>query len=138
MIEKQLRRRGIRPHIARRRTPHGSGLGKYRWYVERTLSWLHNFGRLRVRKDKSPEIHQAFLRLANALICLRILCRGSQGPVARMAGRHAANRRLTDRVKETGRRQRRPVRYRLGNSIGRISKPISLACSRQAAPERRS
>jgi transposase len=74
---RELRRRGIRPHIARRRTPHGSGLGKYRWYVERTLSWLHNFGRLRVRKDKSPEIHQAFLMLANALICLRILCRRS-------------------------------------------------------------
>jgi transposase len=74
---RELRRRGIRPQIARRRTPHGSGLGRYRWYVERTLSWLHNFGRLRVRKDKSPEIHQAFLRLANALICLRILCRRS-------------------------------------------------------------
>src|SRR4051812_43868174 len=72
-----LRRRGIRPHIARRRTAHGSGLGVYRWYVERTLSWLHNFGRLRVRKDKSPEVHQAFLRLANASICLRLLCRGS-------------------------------------------------------------
>src|SRR3954465_9550314 len=25
----ELRRRGIRPHIARRRVPHGSGLGKY-------------------------------------------------------------------------------------------------------------
>ena len=36
---------GIRPYIARRRTPHGSGLGTYRWYGERTLPWLHNFGR---------------------------------------------------------------------------------------------
>jgi transposase len=69
-----LRRRGIRPHIARRRTAHGSGLGRYRWYVERTLSWLHNFGRLRVRKDKSPEIHQAFLTLGCVMICLRLLC----------------------------------------------------------------
>ena len=74
---RKLRRRGIRPYIARRRTPHGSGLGTYRWYVERTLSWLHNFGRLRVRKDKTPEIHQAFLKLACAMICLRLLCRGS-------------------------------------------------------------
>jgi transposase len=71
---RQLRRRGIRPRSARRRTPHGSGLGKYRWYVERTLSWLHGFGRLRVRKDKLPEIHQAFLTLGCAMICLRLLC----------------------------------------------------------------
>jgi transposase len=27
---------GIEPHIARQRTPHGSGLGKVRWVVERT------------------------------------------------------------------------------------------------------
>ena len=73
----EVARHGIRPYIARRRTPHGSGLGTYRWYMERTLSWLHNFGRLRVRKDKTPEIHQAFLKLACAMICLRLLCRGS-------------------------------------------------------------
>jgi transposase len=71
---RELRRRGIRPRIARRRTAHGSGLGKSRWYVERTLSWLHDFGRLRVRKDKSAAIHQAFLTLGCAMICLRLLC----------------------------------------------------------------
>lgn len=66
----RLRRRGIRPRIARRGEPHGSGLGVYRWPVERTLSWLHNFGRLRVRKDRSAAIHQAFLTLGCSLICL--------------------------------------------------------------------
>jgi transposase len=30
-----LRDRGIRPLIARRQTKHGSGLGRYRWVVER-------------------------------------------------------------------------------------------------------
>jgi hypothetical protein len=30
---------GIEPHIPRRKTPHGSGLGKIRWVVERTISW---------------------------------------------------------------------------------------------------
>jgi transposase len=64
-----LRRRGIRPRIARRNTPHGSGLGRHRWVVERTLSWLHNFGRLRVRKDRSAAIHQAFLSMGCSLIC---------------------------------------------------------------------
>lgn len=68
------RRRGIRPWIARRKTSHGSGLGRYRWYVERTLSWLHSFGRLRVRTDRTPAIHDAFLRIACAIICLRLLC----------------------------------------------------------------
>jgi transposase len=73
-LRDELRRRGIRPHIARRRTGNGSGLGVYRWVVERTLSWLHGFGRLRVRKDRTPEIHDAFLKLGCALICLRLLC----------------------------------------------------------------
>jgi transposase len=35
--------RGIKPVIARRNTEHGSGLGKLRWVVERTFSWLHQF-----------------------------------------------------------------------------------------------
>jgi transposase len=70
---RRLRRRGIRPRIARRKTAHGSGLGVYRWYVERTLSWLHGNGRLRVREDRSPEIHQAFLTLGCVKICLRLL-----------------------------------------------------------------
>jgi transposase len=71
-----MRRRSIRPRIARIRAPHGSGLGKRRWVSERTLSWLHNFGRLRVRKDHKTAFHQAFLTLGCALICLSVLCQG--------------------------------------------------------------
>ena len=66
-----LRRLGVTPILARRNTEHGSGLGVFRWFVERTLSWLHAFGRLRRRLDRLSEIQQAFLRLACALICLR-------------------------------------------------------------------
>ena len=40
---------GIEPHLARRRTAHGSGLGKVRWVVERTVSWLKGLRRLRIR-----------------------------------------------------------------------------------------
>jgi transposase len=69
----ELRRRGIAPELARRNTPHGSGLGTTRWFVERTLSWLHQFGRLRIRWDRQPEIQQAWMSLACALICLRLL-----------------------------------------------------------------
>jgi transposase len=68
----QLRERGIEPVIARRNTEHGSGLGKFRWVVERTLSWLHQFRRLRSRWEKLPDMHQAFLDLGCAIICFRL------------------------------------------------------------------
>jgi transposase len=68
-----LRRRGIIPVLAKRRTEHGSGLGKSRWFVERTLSWAHQFGRLRLRRDRLPSIHKAFMALACSLICMMFL-----------------------------------------------------------------
>lgn len=64
-----LRQRGIQPLLARRGTPHGSGLGVYRWVVERTLAWLHQMRRLRTRFERRADIHQAFLSLACALVC---------------------------------------------------------------------
>jgi transposase len=68
-----LRRRGSVPVIGRRRTPHGSGLGVYRWVVERALSWLHQYRRLKFRYERRDDIHEAFLALACALICLNCL-----------------------------------------------------------------
>jgi transposase len=68
-----LRWLGVTPVLAKRRTEHGSGLGKCRWFVERTISWLHSFGRLRRRLDRLVNIQEAFLRFACALICLRFL-----------------------------------------------------------------
>ena len=35
-----------------------------RWVVERTLSWLHQHRRLRIRSERQAEIHEAFLSLA--------------------------------------------------------------------------
>ncbi|HVS69819.1 MAG TPA: transposase [Phycisphaerae bacterium] len=43
-----VKARGIIPLIAPRGSPHGSGLGKFRYVVERTLSWFTNFRRLRL------------------------------------------------------------------------------------------
>jgi transposase len=65
--------RGIAPAIPHRNTEHGSGLGKRRWVVERTISWLRQFKRLRVRYDRRADIHSAFLTLGCALICWRRL-----------------------------------------------------------------
>jgi transposase len=72
-VRQGLRGQGITPILAARKTEHGSGLGVFRWFVERTISWLHSFGRLRRRLDRDTEIQEAFLRLACALICLRFL-----------------------------------------------------------------
>lgn len=69
----ELRRRGIEPVLAKRNTGHGSGLGVYRWVVERAISWLHQYRRLRIRWERRPEIHEAFLSLACSLICWRSL-----------------------------------------------------------------
>ena len=68
-----LRWLGITPVLAEQKAEHGSGLGVFRWFVERTISWLHAFGRLRRRLDRLTELQEAFLRLACALICLRFL-----------------------------------------------------------------
>lgn len=64
---------GVEPHIARRKTPHGSGLGKVRWVVERTISWLKGLRRLRVRYDRLAVIQEAWNTLAASVICYRLL-----------------------------------------------------------------
>jgi IS5 family transposase len=76
----KLRDRGIKPVLAKRRTEHGSGLGKYRWVVERTHAWFHNFHRLRVRYERLARIHEAFLKFAACLICWNTLQRSTQEP----------------------------------------------------------
>lgn len=71
----RLRAQGIDPRIARRGEEHGSGLGVYRWVVEQTFALLHWFRRLRIRWEIRDDIHEAFLRLACAVICFRRLGR---------------------------------------------------------------
>jgi len=68
-ILRPLRVLGIVPGIAERGREHGSGLGQYRYVVEACFDWLFNWRRLRVRYEKRPDIHDAFLALACAMIC---------------------------------------------------------------------
>jgi len=69
----ELWRCGVKPVIARRGTEHGSELGRWRWVVERNFTWLRNYRRLRIRWERDPAVHMAFLTLACALICRRYL-----------------------------------------------------------------
>ena len=64
-----LRKRGIKSRIARRGVESSERLGCHRWVVERTLSWLNRFRRLKVRYERRADVHQAFLELGCALIC---------------------------------------------------------------------
>ena len=68
-----LEARGITPVLARRYRPHGSGLGRTRWVVERTLAWLHRYRRLAVRYERLDYVHEAFLTLGCVLICWNFL-----------------------------------------------------------------
>jgi transposase len=66
---RQLQRRGSQPLLAQRMRPHGSGLGKYRWPVERSLGWMHQNRRLRVRYEKRADVHEALMLLAEVKMC---------------------------------------------------------------------
>jgi len=68
-----LQDKGIEPVIPRRNREHGSGLGKTRWMIERTIAWLHQFRRLRIRYEKRADIHEAFLCIACIMICYNTL-----------------------------------------------------------------
>ena len=65
--------RGIIPFLAKRGEPHGSGLGAYRYVVERTFAWLKGFRRLRLRYERSAFMHEATLSVAMCLVCFRHL-----------------------------------------------------------------
>jgi IS5 family transposase len=64
-----LRKRGITARIARRAIESSERLGRHRWMVERTWSWLIRYRWLKVRYERRADVHQAFLELGCALIC---------------------------------------------------------------------
>jgi transposase len=68
-----LRAMRITPILATRRTAHGSGLGKTRWVIERSIAWLHQFRRLKLRYERLDFVHEAFLSIACSMICWNFL-----------------------------------------------------------------
>lgn len=65
----------IRSVLAPRGAEHGSGLGKVRYVVERTMAWFGNWRRLRVCYEKTGPHWQAYNDLAACMICFRRLHR---------------------------------------------------------------
>jgi len=63
-----LRRRGIRARIARRGMESSTRLGRHRWRMERSLSWLSCWRRLQVRWDRDWGRWFAFVLLACAVV----------------------------------------------------------------------
>jgi len=70
-IRALLRWLGIEPLIPKRGDD-APGLGTVRWVIERTISWFHQFRRLRIRWERTTAIHQVFLSLAATIICFRL------------------------------------------------------------------
>ena len=70
-----LLERGIVPRIARRGIDSSERLGRFRWVVERTQAWLNQYRRLKIGYEQRDDIHQAFVWLGCALICLKQLHR---------------------------------------------------------------
>uniref|UniRef100_A0AAU3GXF2 IS5 family transposase n=1 Tax=Streptomyces sp. NBC_01401 TaxID=2903854 RepID=A0AAU3GXF2_9ACTN len=70
-----LRDRNLVPRIARPGIESGERLGRHRWKIERTISWLFGYRRLTVRYERKGSHFLAFLGLAAALTCYKKLAK---------------------------------------------------------------
>jgi len=71
--------RGVKPQLRKPGSKHGSGLGRFRYVVERTLAWFGNRRRLRLCYEKDGGIFQGLHDLTAALICANKLARLENG-----------------------------------------------------------
>jgi transposase len=72
-LRRWLRKRGIRHRIARKGIESSTRLGRHRWTIERTMSWLAGCRRLHRRYERKAEHFLAFTAIACSLICYRRL-----------------------------------------------------------------
>ncbi|MGW2507557.1 IS5 family transposase [Streptomyces sp. NPDC001588] len=70
-----LRSRGIVPRIARPGIESSEHLGRHRWKIERSISWLFGYRRLTVRYERKGSHFLAFLGLAATLTCYKKLAK---------------------------------------------------------------
>ena len=72
-LRRLLRDRGIAVRIVRRGIESSERLGRHRWVIERTVSWLTGYHRLNIRYERKGIHFRAFLTLAAALTCFKKL-----------------------------------------------------------------
>lgn len=81
---RMVRGRRIRPLLAPRGSPHGSGLGKTPYVVEQTNGWLGNFRRLKLCYERTGDHFQAFRELAAGVICANKLRKAHDSTALRL------------------------------------------------------
>ncbi len=74
-LRKWLRGKRIGVRIARKGIESSERLGRRRWVIERTMSWLTGYRRPNHRYERNPRNYPAFLGLAAALCCYKRLIR---------------------------------------------------------------
>ncbi len=72
-LRRALRTRSITPRLARCGVDLSERLGRRRWVVERSLSWLLGCRHLGVRSERRADLLQGLRHLTCALVCLRFL-----------------------------------------------------------------
>jgi len=72
-LRRWLRSRGIAHRIARKGIESSTRLGRHRWTIERTMSWLAGCRRLHRRYERKAEHFLACAGIAATLICYRRL-----------------------------------------------------------------
>ncbi|MDN3265760.1 transposase, partial [Streptomyces sp. CSDS2] len=72
-LRRWLRKRRIRHRLARKGIESSTRLGRHRWTIERTMSWLAGCRRLHRRYEHKADHFLAFTAIACTLICYRRL-----------------------------------------------------------------
>ena len=72
-LRQWVHRRGITVRIARKGVETSEKLGRHRWVIERTISWLTGYRRLTIRYERKASHFHAFLTLAAAITCFKKL-----------------------------------------------------------------
>nr|WP_207630965.1 MULTISPECIES: IS5 family transposase [unclassified Actinopolyspora] len=74
-LRRWVRGKHITPRIARKGIDASDRLGRHRWTIERTFSWLSGYRRLAPRYERDPHLYLGFLGLAATLTCYKQLTR---------------------------------------------------------------
>ncbi|WP_425303094.1 IS5 family transposase [Nocardia wallacei] len=76
-LRRWVRNRGITVRIARKGIESSQRLGRHRWVIERTISWLTGYHRLNIRYDRKATHFLGFLTLAATLTCYKKLTKSA-------------------------------------------------------------